>query len=739
MVEPKRPRRMGVITRSGVWDRGLGSRHHGGCVRRRRQALGARRRLATRAHRPRARGCDLGRTTEQGSQRTEHPPEPARRGCHRDDADTRLGSLERRRGGRGLLPLRRSRQFLLRRSRQGQGRHESRAPELHDLGAFLRPDGLARCVAFDAAGNRSKQANATGSSAACVDSVPPSAPSGFTQVSTSENAVVLAWTPSSDNSGVVSYGVYQYLALVQSPAAPQVALGGLACATTYQYAFDAVDAAGNHSQLATAYVRTSDCPAPTPAPRPCPCTCTCPHAPRRLLRPRPRTGASAPPRTSAAPSRARRTSATARTATFTSPRTFTDGVECTNAVFGDPLVGTLKRCEIRDSASTSPPPASDPAPVPAPASSADTHPPSAPSGLSASNVTQAGLTLSLELLPGRRGRGRLRRLPRRHDGRLAHRAECERVRTHLRELVCLLRASARRRRQRLQPRTAERRDGRLLGACARSCSERHAGTHSPRVPRCLERHSTSVSLRWNASRTTSAWSATEATATTASSAPPRRRPPPSRASSCGTAHTFAVDAFDAAGNTSPRSAVTGIDAGLPRHAGTHGARQCERLLAHRHEHRAHLVGIERQRRRQRLRPLPPARAWGTSTSTTGIFSGLTCNTNYTLAVDAVDAAGNRSSKTAVMVSTTACPDTQAPSAPSGLAAANVTQTGLTLTWNASSDNVAVTGYDVYRNGTKATVRRPLRSRVRRARLRHLLRLRRHRPGCSGQCLVAGPA
>ena len=57
-----------------------------------------------------------------------------------------------------------------------------------------------------------------------------------------------------------------------------------------------------------------------------------------------------------------------------------------------------------------------------------------------------------------------------------------------------------------------------------------------------------------------------------------------------------------------------------------------------------------------------------------------------------------------MVSTTACPDTTPPSAPTGLAASNVTQTGLTLTWNASTDNVGVTGYDVYRNGTKmATV------------------------------------
>jgi hypothetical protein len=41
--------------------------------------------------------------------------------------------------------------------------------------------------------------------------------------------------------------------------------------------------------------------------------------------------------------------------TFTAPRTFTDGVECTNAVFGDPLVGVVKHCERRAPSSTPPP------------------------------------------------------------------------------------------------------------------------------------------------------------------------------------------------------------------------------------------------------------------------------------------------------------------------------------------------------------------------------------------------
>ncbi|HVG59614.1 MAG TPA: carbohydrate binding domain-containing protein [Hyalangium sp.] len=45
-------------------------------------------------------------------------------------------------------------------------------------------------------------------------------------------------------------------------------------------------------------------------------------------------------------------------------------------------------------------------------------------------------------------------------------------------------------------------------------------------------------------------------------------------------------------------------------------------------------------------------------------------------------------------------DTTAPSVPTGLAAATVTDRSVRLTWNASSDNVAVTGYTVFRNGTQ---------------------------------------
>lgn len=44
-------------------------------------------------------------------------------------------------------------------------------------------------------------------------------------------------------------------------------------------------------------------------------------------------------------------------------------------------------------------------------------------------------------------------------------------------------------------------------------------------------------------------------------------------------------------------------------------------------------------------------------------------------------------------------DTQAPTAPSNLVASNVAQTSVSLSWNAATDNVGVTGYDVFQGTT----------------------------------------
>ena len=68
-------------------------------------------------------------------------------------------------------------------------------------------------------------------------------------------------------------------------------------------------------------------------------------------------------------------------------------------------------------------------------------------------------------------------------------------------------------------------------------------------------------------------------------------------------------------------------------------------------------------------------------------------------MSAVDSVGNVSSQSVAASATTkALSDTQAPSTPTNLKAAATSSSQINLSWTASSDNVGVTGYRVYRNG-----------------------------------------
>ncbi|WP_101782834.1 glycosyl hydrolase family 18 protein [Nonomuraea indica] len=95
----------------------------------------------------------------------------------------------------------------------------------------------------------------------------------------------------------------------------------------------------------------------------------------------------------------------------------------------------------------------------------------------------------------------------------------------------------------------------------------------------------------------------------------------------------------------------------------------------------------------------------TVTGTTHTDTGLTANTAYTYTVRAKDAAGNLSAPSAPVTATTSGgggDDTQAPSVPGSLRSTGVTSTSVSLAWNASTDNVAVTGYNLYRGTTLVT-------------------------------------
>jgi chitodextrinase/alpha-tubulin suppressor-like RCC1 family protein len=96
---------------------------------------------------------------------------------------------------------------------------------------------------------------------------------------------------------------------------------------------------------------------------------------------------------------------------------------------------------------------------------------------------------------------------------------------------------------------------------------------------------------------------------------------------------------------------------------------------------------------------------GTPPAVTFNDSGLVSATNYSYTVEACDLAGNCSAQSASVAATTL--DNVPPSVPAGLNVTNLQPTTLTLNWSASTDNVAVTAYRVFRNGSFiATVNAP---------------------------------
>ncbi|MDC0708662.1 glycosyl hydrolase family 18 protein [Stigmatella sp. ncwal1] len=90
-------------------------------------------------------------------------------------------------------------------------------------------------------------------------------------------------------------------------------------------------------------------------------------------------------------------------------------------------------------------------------------------------------------------------------------------------------------------------------------------------------------------------------------------------------------------------------------------------------------------------------AVATSSSTSATVSGLSANMTYTFTVKARDAAGNRSAASSAFSVTTspASTDNQAPTTPSSLRSTGVSSNSVSLAWNGSTDNVGVTGYEVF--------------------------------------------
>jgi chitodextrinase len=169
-----------------------------------------------------------------------------------------------------------------------------------------------------------------------------------------------------------------------------------------------------------------------------------------------------------------------------------------------------------------------------------------------------------------------------------------------------------------------------------------------------------------------------------------------------TTYAYTIDAFDAAGNHSPQSSPVSVT--TPAASDTQAPSVPSGLTA------------------TASSPSQVDLAWQASTDNVGVagysvyrdgallntvsgntlaFSDNTAqpSTTYSYTVDAFDAAGNHSAQSnPVSVTTPALQDTQAPSIPGGLTAVAASATQVNLTWQASTDNVGVVGYTIYRNG-----------------------------------------
>ncbi len=92
----------------------------------------------------------------------------------------------------------------------------------------------------------------------------------------------------------------------------------------------------------------------------------------------------------------------------------------------------------------------------------------------------------------------------------------------------------------------------------------------------------------------------------------------------------------------------------------------------------------------------------TSTSDTNYtITGLASNTSFDLTVSAKDLGDNESAQSSPLNVMT-LEDTEAPTVPMNIVISNQTDVSFKITWDASTDNTAVTGYDVFLDGSLTT-------------------------------------
>ncbi|MFD0991950.1 endonuclease [Tenacibaculum geojense] len=87
-----------------------------------------------------------------------------------------------------------------------------------------------------------------------------------------------------------------------------------------------------------------------------------------------------------------------------------------------------------------------------------------------------------------------------------------------------------------------------------------------------------------------------------------------------------------------------------------------------------------------------------TTNTMVTIGDLSSNTTYSFTVLAKDLINNKS-ELSTPVNGTTLADNEAPSTPANVVASNITDTSFNVSWDASTDNIAVVGYDIFLDGS----------------------------------------
>ena len=538
-------------------------------------------------------------------------------------------------------------------------------------------------AAVDGAGNVSGTATANIATATCPappppDTTPPSTPTGLSASGVTSTSVTLSWTGSTDDVGVTGYQLFRDSNQIGTSPTTSFAFSGLTCATTYTLGVAAVDGAGNVSGTATANVATAACPAPPPP------DTTPPSTPAGLS-------------TSGVTQAVATLSWTASTddvgvtgyqlfrdgnqvGTSTAPSYSYTGLTCaTSYTLGVAAVDAAGN--VSGTATKSVTTAACP----------DTTPPSTPTNLSTSAVGQTAVTLSWTASTDDVGVTSYRLFQGGTQVGTSTTASYG-----FTGLTCMTTYS--------------------LGVAAVDAAGNVSGTATksvttaacpditpPSAPTGLATSAvtqTSATLSWTAATDNVAvtgyrlfqGSGQVGTSTTTNFG--------FTGLTCGATYTLGVAAVDAAGNvssTATKSVTTSActdttPPSTPTNLATSAVGQTAATLSW--TAATDNVGVTG------YRVFQGGSQVGTPTTTSYSFTGLTCATTYTLGVASVDAAGNVSSTATKSVTTAACPDTTAPSTPTGLATSAVTQTSATLSWTAATDNVGVTGYHLFRGGSQ---------------------------------------